>query len=366
MPEAQLQKHIATPAQDVLQALSQLDPEMEEIDTAVSNPNAFWPINYENPLAGYLGGIVKMTKISQVIQLRGVARLANNETELAKRSYLFSCHLCQPLTKGCFTVNYLVIVAIRTNDDAILWEGLHRHDWNNTQLHEMESALASIDMLALGADCFRIEGASMLQTLNVTQCMNFDQLKSTLSRTGNGGLILLALTSHIRPSGWWNQDRSACYQAIQKGIQGFNLNRGTLSPDTFAFHVSPDSQGFCPDFDTNIWDQVYHPISEWFQFSFRDFNSKIAKAETYRRLARLACRLEEYRIAHGQYPDKLDDLPDLPAHLNQEVLSTDPLRYQRKGDGYLLYSVGWNQKDDGGVLSQPGHDDQGDWPWPSP
>jgi hypothetical protein len=84
----------------------------------------------------------------------------------------------------------------------------------------------------------------------------------------------------------------------------------------------------------------------------------------YRWLVRLACRLEEYRIAHGTYADRLDELPDLPAHLNQEVLSEEPLRYQRKGDGYQLYSVGWGQKDDGGVFN---NDDRfGDWPWPRP
>lgn len=65
-----------------------------------------------------------------------------------------------------------------------------------------------------------------------------------------------------------------------------------------------------------------------------------------------------------QYPEKLDDLPDLPPHLNQEVLSTNPFRYQRKGDSYILYSVGWNQKDDGGVLAADSK--EGDWPWPSP
>jgi len=95
-----------------------------------------------------------------------------------------------------------------------------------------------------------------------------------------------------------------------------------------------------------------------------DVGYQIARAETYRRLARLACRLEEYRIAHGQYPDKLDDLPDLPTHLNQEVLSEQPLRYQHKGDGYLLYSIGWDQKDNGGV--QGVDPSVGDWPWPSP
>jgi hypothetical protein len=94
---------------------------------------------------------------------------------------------------------------------------------------------------------------------------------------------------------------------------------------------------------------------------------RIAKTESYRRLARLACRLEEYRIAHGQYPDKLEELPDLPTHLNQEVLSEKPFRYERKGNGYLLYSVGWNQQDDGGVpatYDPPNNKD--DLPWPSP
>jgi hypothetical protein len=91
----------------------------------------------------------------------------------------------------------------------------------------------------------------------------------------------------------------------------------------------------------------------------------IAKAETYRHLARLACRLEEYRLAHhNQYPDKLDDLSDLPAHLNQEVLDEESLHYRRKGNGYLLYSTGWDQEDDGGKVDND--DTKGDWPWPSP
>ncbi len=109
---------------------------------------------------------------------------------------------------------------------------------------------------------------------------------------------------------------------------------------------------------------IYTPITQMNRFAFEGTGPRIARAETYRRLARLACRLEEYRITHAQYPDKLEDLPDLPAHLNQEVLSVQPLQYHRKGDSYQLYSLGWNQKDDGGVYSTDPK--EGDWPWPSP
>ncbi len=43
---------IGTPAQDVLKALSQIDPQMDEIEVALSNPKAYWPINYDFPQNG--------------------------------------------------------------------------------------------------------------------------------------------------------------------------------------------------------------------------------------------------------------------------------------------------------------------------
>jgi len=57
----------------------------------------------------------------------------------------------------------------------------------------------------------------------------------------------------------------------------------------------------------------------------------------------------------------------MPAYLNQEVLSRDEFRYQPKSNGYQLYSVGWNQKDDGGEPKNylpPNNKD--DWLWPNP
>jgi hypothetical protein len=38
------------------------------------------------------------------------------------------------------------------------------------------------------------------------------------------------------------------------------------------------------------------------------------------------------------------------------------LKYRRtNGGGYLLYSVGWDEKDDGGVAAQSR--EEGDWVW---
>jgi hypothetical protein len=76
-------------------------------------------------------------------------------------------------------------------------------------------------------------------------------------------------------------------------------------------------------------------------------------------LARTACALERYRLAHGKYPQTLDSLaPQFIAKLPHDPIGGQPLHYRTTDDGqFILYSVGWNEKDDGGIVS---HDQHGD------
>lgn len=63
----------------------------------------------------------------------------------------------------------------------------------------------------------------------------------------------------------------------------------------------------------------------------------------------LACELVLYRCDHGNYPNKLDDLvPKYMAQLPSDLFSGKPLIYRPSKEGFLLYSVGANCKDDGG------------------
>lgn len=54
--------------------------------------------------------------------------------------------------------------------------------------------------------------------------------------------------------------------------------------------------------------------------------------------------------AGGAYPEKLADLKGFVAPVDQ--FTGEPLIYRRKGAGYVLYSVGENLKDDGGVRAK--------------
>jgi hypothetical protein len=82
--------------------------------------------------------------------------------------------------------------------------------------------------------------------------------------------------------------------------------------------------------------------------------------------AALACALERYRLANRQFPDTLDALvPRFISQLPHDVINGEPYKYRRTDDGqFILYSIGWNEKDDGGVPGKTLFDEkEGDWVW---
>jgi hypothetical protein len=89
-------------------------------------------------------------------------------------------------------------------------------------------------------------------------------------------------------------------------------------------------------------------------------------------MAREAIALERYRLAHGDYPDSLNALaPHYIVELPHDIINGQPLRFGRTSNGkFVLYSVGWNEADDGGVvaLTDGGEVDvdKGDWVWRYP
>jgi hypothetical protein len=89
----------------------------------------------------------------------------------------------------------------------------------------------------------------------------------------------------------------------------------------------------------------------------------VARNQTALNQAMLVCALERYHRARGDYPATLDALmPDFILKLPHDLITGQPLKYRRTDDGkFLLYSVGWNEKDDDGLPDK----DKGDWVWPT-
>ena len=79
----------------------------------------------------------------------------------------------------------------------------------------------------------------------------------------------------------------------------------------------------------------------------------VLRPRTYQRQLQMVLALRAYHEAKGAYPATLNEL--VPAFLPK--ISTDPfagkpMSFRREGDGYVLYSIGLNGKDDGGKTSR--------------
>lgn len=67
-------------------------------------------------------------------------------------------------------------------------------------------------------------------------------------------------------------------------------------------------------------------------------------------LVELGLLLELYHAAHHQYPESLANLPaDQLQGADEDFFSGKKMIYRRQSTGYILYSVGLNAQDDGGI-----------------
>jgi len=82
--------------------------------------------------------------------------------------------------------------------------------------------------------------------------------------------------------------------------------------------------------------------------------------------AGLACRL--YKSKNGSYPVSLEELvPGFLPEVPIDPFTGEPLVYRREGQGFIVYSLGSNEKDDGGrstfMITKLVMDKDDDWSW---
>jgi hypothetical protein len=175
----------------------------------------------------------------------------------------------------------------------------------------------------------------------------------------------------VWPDGWIDllKARSTNFDLTVAGLA--DVQKRTISPDAV--------NKFETEVEGNI-QRVGDVFSSWAILSgvavgpVNNAAQKFAIGQARIDEARIACGLERYRLAHGVYPETLAGLA--PAYIDElpnDVINGQPYHYRLNEDGtFLLYSVGWNQTDDGGKFAfrkdNPKAIDyeQGDWVWPTP
>jgi hypothetical protein len=371
-----------SPAADVLLALSKYDSVIEELRVASQLPDSRFPVDYdsESPWAILLPYLAPLKSCAQVLQLRSVAELQNGQPEKALDDVQLALQLTDKVRTEPILISHLVRLAMVQLMLQPVWEGLAEHKWSDAQLAELDSELAKLDFLA--AYRLGLHGELGGQTGEMVLLRRHpEKLQDLIGLTDlDGGKINLALPGrfivHLIPTGWLYQNEYRCARMmVNYYIPVADVSQGTFSPDTAR-------QG-----DATLAAETKSPGPfNWYERLMLPALGNAAKKFAYGQasvdLARVAIALERYRLAHGEYPASLDALsPQFIAKLPHDVINGQPLHYRRTSDPssqssdatsgqFILYSVGWNETDDGGVvgLTKNGNVDinTGDWVWRYP
>jgi hypothetical protein len=218
------------------------------------------------------------------------------------------------------------------------------------------------------AAAFQAEQAATCHTAEITQLsqislIGLDSTKPTIWKTFRN------LPNHavdLAPRGWVYQNMAVCARMIQ--IQKENVL------DTNQ-NVIPRRAELAAKEIVKALDNNHSPFYLLARIAIPNFTKAMqvcAFNQTLANEAQIACALERYHLAHGEYPETLDALaPQFIEKLPHDIIGGEPLHYRRTDDGkFLIYSVGWNEKDDGGVVAKDksGNEDRvnGDWVWQYP
>jgi tetratricopeptide (TPR) repeat protein len=350
------------PAKDVLFALSKYDSAVEDLRQASQRPYANVPLHYEdgfNSAASLLPLLAELKRCSQLLQLRAVAELADGQNAKALDDVKLLLYLNNSIRNSPFVISHLVRMAITSITLQPIWEGLAEHKWSDEQLVALDAELAKMDYLADYEFTMRGERAFAIASLEEER-----RNHAIISATDSG--YATNKLSFLMPSAFFYQNELAFARMSHQWILPLvDTNSRIVSPEAMR-RVDAAVRAEMKHYS-------YYKALALMTIPALDTAAKrFASAQASVDLARIACALERYRLAHGQYPETLDALAtQFIETLPHDLIGGQPLHYRREPNGqFILYSVGWNETDDGGqvAFTKGGavDRDKGDWVWKYP
>lgn len=311
--------------------------------------------------------------LSGIILVRTLVAVNENHPDLALDEIKVVLKINGGLRQEPMLMSGMLASDIFQNQMRGIWEGLNRHVWTDSQLNEIQLILNKVDFVADFQLCIRGE-ATGYDIPYMDYFHNHREDAAALSIHHR-----LARNIGIYSDPWiWSANKIA-FKLLPNGT--FDLTKArTVSfimraakevIDSEAHRIYPEKvNGLKTQIESLSQYSIPNYLIKRCILQGYDFLINFSEAQSLADESIIACALERYRLAHGAYPATLDDLtPYSPKPLPHDIFSGEPYHYKLQPDGkFLLYSVGWNEVDDGGVIaysvgSTPAIK-QGDWVWP--
>ena len=345
-------------AADYLAWSDQFNPDFNLVREVLKRPFARMDGDYSQWFTMPIPDYVSVRAVVQTLAQRAQCYLLLGQPEKAlpeltllndSRRLLESAPTGKPMTLVATMIDAAVVDLYA---DTIT-EGMRLGAWHEPQLIELQQQRDELK-LSLIAESFRAERAGM--------CSYFEQLLSH----DTGVWEFVKSESHLAmPRGWLYLNLITIAKFHQDVLDVIDVKQNTV----LSHKVDEITEGF------DARTKHFRPNTYVAAIVIPNYTRAIvtfAHSQTLANEAQVVCALERYRLAHNQYPESLEALiPLFMEKLPRDVIDGEPLHYRRQANGtFLLYSVGWNETDDGGqvALKKDGSEDRekGDWVWKNP
>ncbi|HZF00597.1 MAG TPA: hypothetical protein VE344_01755 [Methylomirabilota bacterium] len=361
------------PAQDVLLALSKYDSAIEGLRETSKLPYSRFPVfsDADRPFDTLLPHLSVFKICAQFLQLRASAELQNGQSDKALEDIKLAVELMGKFRNEPFLISHLVRIAMLQITLQPVYEGLANHQWSDAQLAELDSEFEKLDFLADYENSIRGERAMAIADIEyMRHIKSFRSWMEDVSGgyNRNSHDLVARILFNLTPSAFFYQNELTISKMYQQWVlPSVNLENQIISPAL----THKNQMAAAKELKHHPW--PYKVFAFGLFPAVENMVEKFARAQSVTDLARTAIALERYRLAHGEFPESLDVIASqFIAQVPHDVIGGQPLHYRRTSDGqFILYSVGWNEKDDGGVT---GHHnggslpdfDSGDWVWRYP
>ena len=357
-------------AADFLAWSGQFQSDFDLMRQALKRPCARMDGDYSRPSEIPVPNFVNVRAVAQTLAQRAKCYLLLGRPEEALREVTLlndSRHFLEgaPTGKPMTLATAMLYVAVAGLYVDTVADGMRSHSWQEPQLVALQKQLKTINLTPLVVGALNEEPAAMRRTIETTKANDFEKEFVIVPRTNlwqklDSPLFVLFT---FAPRGWVYQNMVWVATLEQKPAELIDCTNQIIS-----------SRGL-DDATRELFELSRHPRIYTFLASLwvPDFSraaQTLAHNQTLANEAQIVCALERYHLARGEYPEALEVLtPQFIEKMPHDIIGGQPFIYRATADGkFLLYSVGWNAKDDGGRASSPnqyGWIDytEGDWVW---
>ncbi len=254
------------------------------------------------------------------LQLESMLHLENAQFESAAQSVFASYRLAHAVFQEPLLINCLVGMVCSDYSCKNLEYTLNRRPMSRARLHDIAAVISDIQ----STPWFQ-------RALQAERCSIIDNITQPYSLTLSYQILDLV--------GLWDVNILHYLDSKDQLIAVLDLPISEQVPAVQALE----------DRARNL--SRFYILESLVQPSYYKYFAKNISYQVNLHIARTVVALEEYRLAHGsQLPTKLDQLvPEYIEVLPVDLYGGTHIRYRVIDGGYIVYSVGEDYKDDGGI-----------------